>query len=139
MTSKQISHNRPYELGYFKGLFQQAKIRESFSLSPRFFLFFFLFFYRHSLNDLLSFWQNKVLFMCNVCAFSLLLLHFMSFTQLCPTLFNHMDCSLPGLSVHEIFQVRIQEWVAIFYSRGSSQSRDQTRVSCVYHIGTWRL
>ena len=37
-----------------------------------------------------------------------------------------MDCSLPGSSVHGILQVRILEWVAIFYSRGSSQPRDLT-------------
>ena len=60
-------------------------------------------------------------------------------TQPCPTLCNPMDCSLPGSSVHEIFQARILEWVAISFSRGSSQSRDQTRVSrivgrCFYHL-----
>ena len=33
--------------------------------------------------------------------------------QLCPTLSNPMDCSLPGSSVHGIFQARILEWVAI--------------------------
>ena len=31
-------------------------------------------------------------------------------TQLCPTLYNHMDCILPGSCVHEILQVRILEW-----------------------------
>ena len=41
-----------------------------------------------------------------------------------------MDCSPPGSSVHEIFQTRILEWVAIFFSRGSSQPRDQTQVFC---------
>ena len=40
-----------------------------------------------------------------------------------------MDCSPPGSSVHGIFQARILEWVAISFSRGSSQPRDQTRVS----------
>ena len=33
--------------------------------------------------------------------------------QLCPTLCNPMDCSLPGCSVHGIFQARILEWVAM--------------------------
>ena len=46
-----------------------------------------------------------------------------------------MDCSLPGTSVYGIFQARILEWVAISYSKGSSQPRDQTRVSCVSCIG----
>ena len=40
--------------------------------------------------------------------------------QLCPTLCNPMDCSLPGFSVHGIFQARVLEWVAISFSRGSS-------------------
>ena len=42
-----------------------------------------------------------------------------------------MDCSLPGSSVHGILQARIPEWVAISFSRGSSQPRNQTRVSCI--------
>ena len=41
-----------------------------------------------------------------------------------------MDCSPPGSSVHEIFQARILEWVTISFSRGSSQPRDRTQVSC---------
>ena len=44
--------------------------------------------------------------------------------QLCPTLCDHMDCSPPGSFVHEIFQARILEWVAISFSKGSSQPRD---------------
>ena len=51
-------------------------------------------------------------------------------TQSCLTLCNPMDCSPPGSSVHEIFQARILEWVAISFSRGSSQPRDRTQVSC---------
>ena len=50
-------------------------------------------------------------------------------TQLCPILCDPMDCSLPGSSVHGILQARILKWVAISYSKGSSQPRDQTRVS----------
>ena len=46
--------------------------------------------------------------------------------QSCSTLCDPMDCSLPGSSVHEILQARILEWVAIPFSRGSSQPRDQT-------------
>ena len=42
-----------------------------------------------------------------------------------------MDCSLPGPSVHGILQARILEWVAIPFSRGSSNSRDWTQVSCI--------
>ena len=42
-----------------------------------------------------------------------------------------MDCSPPGPSVHGISQARILEWVAISFSMGSPQPRDQTWVSCV--------
>ena len=37
-------------------------------------------------------------------------------TQSCPTLSNFMDCSLPGSSIHGIFQARVLEWVAIAFS-----------------------
>ena len=36
--------------------------------------------------------------------------------QLCPTLHDPMDCSLPGSSIHGIFQARVLEWVAIAFS-----------------------
>ena len=36
--------------------------------------------------------------------------------QSCPTLSNPMDCSLPGSSVHGIFQARVLEWGAIAFS-----------------------
>jgi len=42
-----------------------------------------------------------------------------------------MDCNHPGFSVHGISQARLLEWVAISFSRGSSQPRDQTCVSCI--------
>ena len=51
--------------------------------------------------------------------------------QSCPTLGDSMDCSLPGSSIHGIFQARILEWVAISFSSGSSQPRDQTLVSLI--------
>ena len=41
-----------------------------------------------------------------------------------------MDCSPPGSSVCGILQARILEWVAMPSSRGSSQPRDGTHVSC---------
>ena len=49
--------------------------------------------------------------------------------QSCPTLCDPMDCSLPGSSVHGIFQAIVLEWIAISFSRGSSQPRDRTQVS----------
>ena len=52
-------------------------------------------------------------------------------SQLCPTLSDPMDCSPPGSSVHGIVQARVLQWIAISFSRGSSQPRNQTRVSCI--------
>ena len=49
--------------------------------------------------------------------------------QLCPTLCDPMDCSLPGSSVRGIFQAIVLEWIAISFSRGSSLPRDPTQVS----------
>ena len=51
--------------------------------------------------------------------------------QSCPTLYDPMDCSPPGSSVHGISQARILEWVTISFSRESSRPRDQTWVSCI--------
>ena len=59
------------------------------------------------------------------------LYHFLAVKVKCPTLCNPINCSLPGSSVHGIFQARVLEWVAISFSRGSSQPRDQTQVSCI--------
>ena len=53
------------------------------------------------------------------------------------TLWGPMNCSLPGSSVHGIFQARLLEWVAISSFRGSSQPRDQTCVSCISCIGKY--
>ena len=57
----------------------------------------------------------------------------------CLTLCDPMGCSPPGSSVHRILQARISEWVAIPFSRRSSQPRDRTWVSCIrqilHHLG----
>ena len=50
-------------------------------------------------------------------------------TQSCLTACNPIDRGPPGSSVHRILQAEILEWVAICYSRGSSQPRDQIWVS----------
>ena len=67
-------------------------------------------------------------------------------TQLCLTLCDPMIYSPPDSFVHELFQARVLQWVAISYSKGSSQPRDWTCVSCVpcigrqilYHCATWK-
>ena len=51
--------------------------------------------------------------------------------QLCPIHCDPVDCSLLVSSVHGLLQARILEWEAISFSRGSSQPRDRTRVSCI--------
>ena len=65
--------------------------------------------------------------------------------QSCLTLCNPMDCSPPGSSVHGILLARILEWVAMPSSRGPSQPKDWTHISCVSciagrfltHWATW--
>ena len=69
--------------------------------------------------------SNNWLFGSSVCV----LIRDVVSNSLCPT-----DCSLPGSSVHAILQARILEWVAIPFSRGSSQPGDWTWISC---IGRW--
>ena len=51
------------------------------------------------------------------------------YAQSCPTLFNPMDCGLPGSSVLGILQARILKGVAIPFSEGSSPPRD-IRLCC---------
>ena len=63
-------------------------------------------------------------------------------TKSCLTVWDPMGCSPPGSSVRGIFQARILEWIAISFSRGSSQPSDRTHISCIdrwilYHWATW--
>ena len=51
--------------------------------------------------------------------------------QLCLTLCDPMDCSLPGSSVHGVFQAIVLERIAISFSSRSSWPRDRTWVSCI--------
>jgi len=71
-----------------------------------------------------GFFSFSSCFICKVCCCCLV-------TQLCPTVCNPMVCSPPGSSVHGILQARILECIAIFFSRGSYQPRNQTLVSCI--------
>ena len=52
----------------------------------------------------------------------------------CPTPCDPMDSSPRGSSLHRILQVKMLEWIAIPFSRGSFQPRDWTQVSCT---GRW--
>ena len=63
--------------------------------------------------------------------------------QLCLTLWDPMDCSLSGSSVHGILQARILEWVTMLCSKGSSWPRYQTQVFCIVGrfftiLATWQ-
>ena len=59
--------------------------------------------------------------------------------QSCLTLCDPRDHNPPDSSIHRIFQARILAWLAISYSKSSSQPRDRTRVFCVSCIGRWIL
>ena len=76
--------------------------------------------------------ENRRLYRRNMC-FSCIRIIFcvVLVAQSCLTLCNPLDYSPPGSSVHEILQARILERVAIPFSKGSSQPRDQTEVSCI--------
>ena len=71
--------------------------------------------------------------------------YFVLVTQLCPILWDPMDCSPPGSPVHEILQARILEWVAISSSGDLSDPGTKltvSYVSCIgrlilYHCSTW--
>ena len=58
--------------------------------------------------------------------------------QLCPTLRDPMDCSLPGSSVHGISQARVLEWVAIVFSRSGLLGLGKTSVQLRTPL-TWVL
>ena len=91
-------------------------------------------------------WDPSVLFMYHwiICFYFWVISHCMDVyvclgCKSCLTLCESMDCSLPGSSVRGIFQARILEWVAISFSRKSSQSRNWTHIFCISCIGRWIL
>ena len=60
-------------------------------------------------------------------------------SQLCPTLYDPMDCSLPGSSACGIFQARVLEWVAIAFSEATvyGVAKSWTRLHFHFHFNTW--
>ena len=85
--------------------------------------------------------KNRIsCFFCNqaIGSYSLDCLHDKSL-QLCLTLCNSVNCSLPGSSVHWISQARILDWVAISFSSRSSRPREWTWVSRIIgrHFTVW--
>ena len=75
-----------------------------------------------------SFWVYGTLLLT---MYTLVLVSIVLIALWCPTLCVPMDCSPPGSSVHGILQARILEWVAISWSRWSSQPRDRTCICCI--------
>ena len=71
-------------------------------------------------------WINMYFFLQNDSSFLSMDVYCVLVTQSCLTLCDPEDCSLPGFSIHGIFQEKILEWVAIFFSRRYSWPRDQT-------------
>ena len=57
--------------------------------------------------------------------------------QSCPTLCDSMDCSLPGSSVHGIFQARVLEWGAIAFS--GKRTLHQLNPSLINNMTMWDL
>ena len=104
-------------------IFNQSLSCKYTSLENNFIAFYLLYSQSQSPSDFLLRLQTYI---CSLTFFSpVLTLNIFSnsyceVAQSCPTLCNPMDCSLPGSSVHGIFQTRILEWVAISFSRGSS-------------------
>ena len=86
---------------------------------------------KYFLNIYNSKWSDKPCMSVCVCVRVCVLSHV--------RLFDTPDYTLPGSSVHGVFQARILEWVAIYSSRGSSPPRDWARVSCISCIGRWIL
>ena len=127
-TSDLINHvtNTCFCFNFLKTCWPLAVIT---SLKPSFSLSLY---YRRTRSFFRSFFKSMFsenpldhAFLAPVCACAC------SVTQSCLTLCDPMDCSLPGSSVHGIFQAGILECLAISFSRGSSQCRDRTCVSYV--------
>ena len=91
----------------------------------------FFFVFECGVSDFFGGFQHPTVNGCPTasCNFGALVIRVSEVAHLCPTLFDPMDCILPGFSIHGIFQARVLEWVAISFCRGFSQPRDWTRVS----------
>ena len=66
---------------------------------------------------------------CSVWCFVILCVS--SGTQSCLTLCNPMDCRPPGSSVHDVFQARLLEWLAIFFLQGIFLTQGSNPVPCI--------
>ena len=117
-------------MGYSSWICKESDTAQQVTLSLSFFhkmciLHIYIYAYTHVYS-----YKYMRAYMC-VC------IHVCVSVQSCLTLCCSTDCSPPGSTVHGTSQTRILEWVAIFYSRGSSWPRDWTPVSCVYCTSRW--
>ena len=93
---------------------------------------------REILCELYLSWVDVYVFEIRTGNFKLFLLHCQAHGNLsslgnlghslCPALWDPMNCSPPGSFVHGLFQAKILKWVAISFSRGTSQPRDRTHI-----------
>ena len=82
-----------------------------------------------ALVNVISIWNSFLLLWNNCRILRRMWLSESEVAQSCLTLFDPMDWSLPGSSVHGIFQARVLEWVAMPSCRGSSWLRDRIQIS----------
>ena len=95
------------------------------------YVFFFIFLYICKPLKLLSALQKMMILVLQVYIYACMCVQSL---KSCPTVCDPMDCSPPDSSVHGLLQAIILEWVAMLSSKGSSQPRDGTCVSCVSFI-----
>ena len=87
---------------------------------------------KNEIKPLVATWADPEIMLSEVSQKKINIWHYLKMVlvdQLHLTLYNTLDCSLPGFSAHRMLQARILEWVAIPFSRGSSWPRDQTWAS----------
>ena len=83
------------------------------------------------MNYLVELWDLKEIMNVKLYLGQCLRLDCVLVTRSCPTLCDHMDYSPPDSSVHGLLKAKLLEWVAMLFSRGSSQSKVQSQVSCI--------
>ena len=87
-------------------------------------------------------WRQYTNFFCYFCigdAFFRGIKYESEVTQSCPTLCDPMDCSLPGSSVHGIFQAWIPEWVAISFSSDKIWRKHKTLIYFTCEISKFQI
>ena len=92
--------------------------------------------YHSMVNTVIFFYYVQDVLLCTYIVLNTLCYVKVLVTQLCPTLWDIMDCHLLGSSVHRILQAEILEWVASPFFMGSSWPRDRTQIRIRIEIGS---